>query len=474
MDIAVPASLNLGTMKVGSQGTATPVKFDIHGGTTIGGAAVLTSGVTDKDFLKGPGGDCVEGTYKATTTCHVNVIFRPRFPGLRNGAVVIYDKAGSVIATVFLHGTGSGPQTVYNTGRWFPFRSGSTFFVGQAMAIDGDGNLFLTDVYKDAVIEVKHVGYKFGAPFEVVKNLNFYIFGIALDGAGNLYIADQGTDSVYRTPRRANGYGPTTQMGSNLNFPYGVAVDSEGSVYVTDTWRGHIYKIPWTGNSFGEQIKVTSNLSIPYALAVDGEGNVYVANHGDDSSGNTGHIYKVPWSGKQYNQWIEIGSGWIAPTGVTLDGSGNVYVSDSDPDGDVPGSVWVVPWNGKAYGPQQSLLEAWGPSPEGIAVDEKGNVYLANIDTGSGLEIVRDTPNPPGSFGESEIAPANADREDSVSIQNIGNGPLSLVSPGDFDSISDGIQSGSACNTVLPLDPGMNCKATGSITQFETPTARIQ
>ena len=84
--------------------------------------------------------------------------------------------------------------------------------------------------------------------------------------------------------------------------------------------------------------------------------------------------------------------------GVTLDGNGNVYVSNAYPDGGADGTVWVIPWNGKSSGPQQQLVATLDPVREGLAVDERGSVFVANLDTGSGIEVVRDSPNPPGAL----------------------------------------------------------------------------
>ena len=114
---------------------------------------------------------------------------------------------------------------------------GGTGYAGPGgVAVDADGNLFVTDPANNAVKEilavngsipptptVKTVGSGFGAPW-----------GIAVDGSGNVFVADTGNNAV-KEILAAGGYKTVSTLGSGFRSPQGVAVDAQGNVYVADT-----------------------------------------------------------------------------------------------------------------------------------------------------------------------------------------------------------------------------------------------
>jgi hypothetical protein len=52
----------------------------------------------------------VNTAFSVGQTCTFNVTFTPKFAETRNGALVLYDTNGNVIATGYLHGSDVGPQ----------------------------------------------------------------------------------------------------------------------------------------------------------------------------------------------------------------------------------------------------------------------------------------------------------------------------------------------------------------------------
>jgi sugar lactone lactonase YvrE len=75
---------------------------------------VLTKGAPAKDFAYTASADvCTPGS---PTTFSVTVNFTPRFAGLRTGAVQLVDGSGTVQATTYLHGIGTGPQVTWTPG----------------------------------------------------------------------------------------------------------------------------------------------------------------------------------------------------------------------------------------------------------------------------------------------------------------------------------------------------------------------
>lgn len=86
------ATQNFGTEAVGSASAATTLTFSIAAGTTVGSIAVVTTGIENLDFTNAGGGTCAAGTYSLPATCTVDVTFKPRFAGLRMGAVVFFSE----------------------------------------------------------------------------------------------------------------------------------------------------------------------------------------------------------------------------------------------------------------------------------------------------------------------------------------------------------------------------------------------
>ncbi len=152
-----------------------------------------------------------------------------------------------------------------------------------SVAIDGDGNLFITD---DQNIRIRRVDAVTGTIITVAGNgiagfngdgglatgasLN-RPYGIAVDAHGNLYIADAYNHRIRRVAPGPDGQvtgndpgeiittvvgtGPTgTITGSfggdgeaaylaNLNSPLGVTVDSAGNLFIADTYNNRIRRV---------------------------------------------------------------------------------------------------------------------------------------------------------------------------------------------------------------------------------------
>jgi sugar lactone lactonase YvrE len=134
---------------------------------------------------------------------------------------------------------------------------------------------------------------------------------VAVDGEGNVYVSDPFIDAVYRiTP-----VGKQTTVGSGYSTPAGVAVDSAGNVYVADSYNAAVYKI----TPGGEQTTVGGSFITPAAVTVDAAGNVYITDAGSET------VYEVSSSSEQ----TTVSSGLNVPNGVALDGSGNLYLANT-------------------------------------------------------------------------------------------------------------------------------------------------
>ena len=112
------AGVNFGSVAVATTTPPTvllPFAFDTT--TTIGAPAVLTQGAPNLDFTNAGTGTCTaNSTFAARDSCTVSVTFTPKSSGPRYGAVQLLNGAGTVIATGYVYGTGTGPQIAFPPG----------------------------------------------------------------------------------------------------------------------------------------------------------------------------------------------------------------------------------------------------------------------------------------------------------------------------------------------------------------------
>lgn len=242
------------------------------------------------------------------------------------------------------------------------------------VAVDGRGNVYITDLYNYRVRKVNPGGTittfaGTGAPGfsgdggPATSAQLTLPYGIAVDRSGNVYIADhanmrvrkvspQGTITTFAgTGRRgfSGDGGPATR--AKLNWPYGVAVDGKRNVYIADYYNNRVRKVSAsgrvttfagrgpsgpTGRFSGDGGPATSaRLNKPAGVAVDLQGNVYIVDRNNDrvrkvSPGGT--ITTIAGTGRLGFS----GDGGpartaqlLGPFGVAVDAQGNVYIADT-------------------------------------------------------------------------------------------------------------------------------------------------
>ena len=183
---ASTGSVDFGTVSIGQTSAVISLPLTFAGSGAAGSPIGLTQGAAGLDFAVASAGTCKAGTYFAGNSCTVNVTFTPKFVGNRNGAVVMKDSAGNILATAYIHGAGSGPQLSFLPGTQTALHSGFGSPVG--VAVDGSGNIYVADSPNNAVYEVLAA-----SGFTSVKSLGGHFKnpdGVAVDGSGNVFVAD--------------------------------------------------------------------------------------------------------------------------------------------------------------------------------------------------------------------------------------------------------------------------------------------
>ena len=237
-------------------------------------------------------------------------------------------------------------------------------------------------------------------PIQATSAHFYELAGLALDGAGNLYVSDSSEDVAYKvTPSGILTKLPIT----GLSQPNDLAVDAEGDLFVANASSGQITEY----SSAGQQSTFKSGLITPRGIAVDPQGDVYVA-----QATPQGTVVKITPGGTETVVAGNIGGSTPAtttslndPQGLAMDALGDIFVSTA---GDCSvyefgpgGTASVVAGTGTCGTPQPGHPALSSPlyGPQALAVSAAGNLYIADTDYNHGnvIEEIRGitSPEPP-------------------------------------------------------------------------------
>jgi sugar lactone lactonase YvrE len=415
---------------------------------------VLTQGAANLDFTDGVTGDSCSGAYSVAGTCTVNVVFTPRYPGLRMGAVQLADSSGNILATAYVQGVGTAPQIAFSKNN-VKTTLGGSFNYPISIALDGSANVFLADSSK--VREIVAAGgyatvHTLGGGFSFVQ-----LAGVALDGAGNLIVADYGNSQVDQVMAKG-GYTTVNVLAGypQFNTPNGLAVDGSGNIFVTDQVNGAVYEMV-AASGYTAIKTLAGGFSNPNGVAVDGSGNVYVADNGHSAIKELVAVAGVIPNSPTV---LTLGGGFSNPNAVAVGASGAVFVADSGHS-----AVKTMP-AGCASSACVSILSGGFASPFGVALNGNGNLFL--VDYLSGLAQQLNFSSPPSLSFASTIVGATSSAT-AVSITNGGNAALNLVAsgliaPADYLQVagsgtpvdcanSSSVATGASCNLSIAFNP---------------------
>lgn len=249
-----------------------------------------------------------------------------------------------------------------------------TFEMPYGVAVDKSGRLYITDLGRVWVIDLKERRYSFiGTETGIGRLIN--PVGVATTSDGRVFVADTMADRVY-VYRDGQVTGAIGHQGEFLGAG-NIAIDEEGGLfYVSDT-KKHIINVYSLHDyskikTIGSRGSGKVEFNYPTFMTTDKEGRLYVVDSGN---------FRVQILDRQGNFIRTFGSpgdspgSFARPKGIAIDSEGHIYVVDAAYQNfqifDLDGHILLYVGKGGTE-PGQFLL------PAGIAIDENDRVYVVN------------------------------------------------------------------------------------------------
>lgn len=424
------SAVGFGHVQLGSTNAVTLTLPFTTGSAGLGAVGVLTAGAQGLDFTSGVDTTC-DSTTTASMSCSVEVKFLPTAPGLRRGAVVLYDASLNPILTIPLYGWADSPVAALTPSIGSVLSTGGLAASNPyQIAFDGANNLYVGDYSGKNVIKVPAGGgtasvVALGTPGSVAtQNLT----GVAIDGAGNLFIGDhQNSRIVVVTPGGVASVLGISGLSPALGFPTALAFDAAGNLYIADFTNGRIVEVSTlvvAGSTSSGKATVIGTGSYSFSvgtvtgMTVDAHGNIYVAARTQNSS----HIIKVTAAGVASAVAIpsNITPAISNPQGVAADPMDNLYIVDTTNNRIVEiTSAGVASAIGISGLTSPATL---GSTLFGVTIDASGNLYISDW-TNNRIVYVNVS-------GAALTFPSTAVGSNSTAktatVTNLGNQPLSF------------------------------------------------
>jgi hypothetical protein len=351
------------------------------GVTTVAGSGTLPAGSADgvggAARFNNPAGTAVDG----------------------NGNIYVADAGNSVIRKIAAGGTvttfaGAAGATGTSDG----VGSAARFNGPAGVAVDSAGNVYVADTNNNTIRKITAagsvttlagVGGQTGSGDGAGGSARFNSpHAVAVDGSGNVYVTDffnatirkvspAGTVTTLAGSAGQLGFTDGTGVVARFNQPYGVAADGSGNIYVADTYNRAIRMIS-PGGSVVTLNGSQARFYYPQGVAVDSSGTLYVAD-GDNQAILIGAAVSAPPGGTQIaSQSVTAGQNATFADGVALPATTYQWQMSVN-----SGTTWSNLSDGAAYSGSATVsLTVTAPS-----VSQSGNEFRVQLANPAGSSV---------------------------------------------------------------------------------------
>ena len=371
------------------------------------------------------------------------------------GQLYIADSLNHLIRQVDSEGTiftvvGPGVSELLNDG--FSFTTGGVLQSPRGLWVDNDGRLLIADTDNhrirrfdprlgtiSTVAGTGIAGFsEDGAALETHLNRPA---GVAVDGAGNLWVTDTGNDRVRRVSSQQISTlagGEATEVGDSdpaiaaaLGFSTAIALDSDNNAYISDYAHHRIRRVDASsrlintavgageaGDSGDGQTADQALLSSPAGLALDALGNLFFTDTDHHKVRRVDGLSQIISTVIQGDELSVIDPSF--PRGIVFGVAGELFLADTGNHRILSADLlqqdlFLIAGTGeRGVGPDIGA----GPSvvfdtPYAVEVDLEGNLYIADsfnhrvrkVDTANGIVSTVAGNGTPGFGGDGGPAP---------------------------------------------------------------------
>jgi sugar lactone lactonase YvrE len=432
--------VNAGKTNVDGTGSPVQFNFEFNAATTLRGFRAVTQGDVSQELTQSTGGTCVNGKHTNLGpggptisnffpyTCLENFAGTPIYPGERDSAVQVKGANSTILGSLPVYQTGlAGAEITYPLNE----RTTATGLQNpQDVVISGlNKTVYVSDSGAGVVYAVSGLGGSTLTPVPTGSITLSGPSGLALDGAGNLFITDFDNGRLVEVPTTTGLPPSVVNTGGLLQHPICVALDSLGNTYIGDAGPagndasysdpGFIVKIPAGGSPFKMTIPSVP-IAFPQIMRIDPVTGALVIGDGANSGG-VGQVVKVSADGTTASV-IPI-DGVTQPSGLEFDAADQLYVLDL-----LANTITVVPPTGDQHlvtFNNSSLFYSLGFA---ISAGGQSFVIAASPQTGTSGDLVLVNGNRSTlAFGGVKVG--NQSPTKTATEYNIGNLPLTLGSP---------------------------------------------
>jgi sugar lactone lactonase YvrE len=441
-----------------SSGKVLTLPFTVGIIATVGNVKVFTSGTENLDFTLQGTNSCTPGT-TGNMPCSVDVQFLPTAPGLRRGAIVVYDNGSPQVPLIIvpLFGIGDAAQAAISPGPAHVISTGSVATsLPFQLALDGAGDIYSANYSGSDVVKIPVGGGSASVvPIATLDPAVEFITGVAVDGAGDLFFGDHLNSRIGIVS--AGGYTSVLTISGlslGLNEPTGIFFDGAGNLYISDFQNNRVVKVTnlvvaqnssQSSSGIGSVVTpgtYTFALNSLTGVAVDPQGTVYFA----DRYGN--RVVKVTSAGAA-SLVVTTPFTLLNPQGVTVDGMGNLYIADASNSRIVQvttaGITSVVHFTGSV-----GALS----SPYGVTVDSFGNILIPDWSNNRIVEVNISGANL--TFPNTNVNAASAAQ--TATVTNLGDEALVFsANPTYTANFSNNSADTNPCTSSTSLSSGSVC-----------------